>query len=215
MSDTVAIVITLIVYKVVLVTIGIVVERRNRSNEDFFLGGRKLGPWVSAISASASSSSAWTLLSVSGMAFAKGVSALWLFPACVGGFLLNWFLVAPRLRRFSAQSGAVTLTEVLAGSRPSAVRRLVIGTASVIVVFSLTVYVGTQFHAAGKTFEAMFGIQASTSIVIGAAIVLLYTLLGGFWAVSITDTLQGLLMAATAVILPMFALIEVGGPASP
>ncbi|MBT8137438.1 MAG: sodium/proline symporter, partial [Gammaproteobacteria bacterium] len=90
MSKAQVILFTLIAYKVALVAIGLWAQRRTRDNTDFFLGGRQLGPVVAAISASASSSSAWTLLGVSGFAFAFGISAVWLFPATVGGFLINW-----------------------------------------------------------------------------------------------------------------------------
>ena len=126
MTNETAVLVTLIVYKLVLIGFGVFAHRRTRDGVDFFLGGRKLGPLVAAISASASSSSGWTLLAVSGTAFTKGIHALWLFPACVGGFLLNWLLVAPRLRRISRESGAITLTEVLAGPRGSRLRSIIV-----------------------------------------------------------------------------------------
>ncbi|MHC5012831.1 MAG: sodium/proline symporter, partial [Planctomycetota bacterium] len=173
-------------------------------------GGRRLGPFVAAVSASASSSSAWTLLGVSGAAYAWGLSALWLFPACVGGFCLNWYVLAPSLQRLSHRTGALTVTDVLAGhgaNRNAAVTWL----ASLIVIVSLGAYVAYQYQGAGKTFHATFDIPLWESILIGAGIVLLYTILGGFWAVSLTDTLQGLVMALTAVILPIAGLVEVGG----
>ncbi len=110
-----AVLVTLILYQLILVGLGVLSQRRVRDGVDFFLGGRQLGPTVAAISASASSSSAWTLLGVSGAAYAWGLSALWLFPACVGGFALNWYLLARGLRASSRRSGAVTVTEVLAG----------------------------------------------------------------------------------------------------
>jgi sodium/proline symporter len=96
-NETGLVLATLVVYNAVLVGIGLWARGRNRSVEDFYLAGRRLGPWVAAISASASSSSAWTLLGVSGAAYAWGLPALWLFPATVGGFLVNWVWVAPRL----------------------------------------------------------------------------------------------------------------------
>ena len=105
MTRTQAILLTLITYKVVLVLIGLWASRRTRDDADFFIGGRRLGPVVAAISASASSSSAWTLLSVSGMACLWGLPALWLFPATLSGFLINWFVVGPRLWRQSGEQG--------------------------------------------------------------------------------------------------------------
>lgn len=206
--------ITLVIYQALLLAIGWWANRRTQDSVDFFLGGRALGGFVAAVSASASSSSAWTLLGVSGSAYAWGLSALWLFPATLGGFLINWVFVAPRLRRLAAAGDAVTLTDVLAafpqdgGRRSLAVARL----ASAIVIVSFGFYVAAQFQAAGAAFDAQFGLNASLAIVIGAAIVVLYTLLGGFWAVSVTDSVQGMLMALTAVLLPVGGLFAVGGP---
>ena len=204
-SSHTAILLTLVAYKLVLVGLGLWAQRRTQTGTDFFLGGRQLGPWVAAISASASSSSAWTLLGVSGAAYQWGLSAVWLFPACVGGFVLNWFLVAPALQRASHRTGALTVTELLAGAHRG-VRTL----ASLIILVSLCTYVAAQFQGAGKAFNETFGWSVEHSILLGSAIVVLYTLLGGFWAVSLTDTLQGLLMAGTAVVLPVAALMTIG-----
>jgi len=212
MSDAaVAILITLVVYKLALLGIGLWAQRRTRDSEDYFLGGRQLGPTVAALSSAASSSSAWTLLGVSGYAYSYGLSSVWLFPACVGGFALNWWLLAPRLRQASASTGALTVTELLAGPRSRPLHRAITVTASMIVLFSLLVYVASQFQGAGKTFAETFGMTPLASITLGSAIVITYTLLGGFWAVSVTDTLQGMVMAVTSVILPISALAAVGG----
>ncbi|MFU8821581.1 MAG: sodium:solute symporter family transporter, partial [Gammaproteobacteria bacterium] len=213
MSRAEAIFYTLVVYKVALVAIGLWATRRTRDTGDFFLGGRRLGGWVAAISASASSSSAWTLVAVSGMAYLWGWPALWLFPATLSGFLINWLWVGPRLMRASRASGAITLTEFLAG--PDAARgwpRRVVVLASGIVLFSFTFYIAAQFQAAGNAFASAFELEMRTAIMIGAAVVLLYTLLGGFWAVSVTDTLQGLVMALTALVVPIAAVAAAGGP---
>lgn len=212
MSETLAIAITLVAYKIALVVIGLLANRRTHDVADFFLGGRRLGPWVAAISASASSSSAWTLLGVSGAAYAWGLGALWILPACVGGFLLNWLLLGPRLRRLSADDGSLTVTDVLAGPPGSPGSRAVRGLCTAIVLLSLLAYVAAQFQGAGKTFHQTFAMDTPTAVLLGAGIIVLYTLLGGFWAVSITDTLQGLVMAAAAVLVPAVALGAVGGP---
>lgn len=212
MSESTAILLTLVVYKFVLVAIGIVANRRTHDAADFFLGGRKLGPWVAAISASASSSSAWSLLGVSGAAYAWGLGSLWLLPACVGGFALNWYVLAPRLRRLSAKEDALTVTDLLAGPRDAPGSSAIRWLCSTIVVLSLLVYVASQFQGAGKTFHETFQLSMTTSILLGGGIVVIYTLLGGFWAVSITDALQGMIMVGAAVLLPAVALVEVGGP---
>lgn len=211
MSEQTAILVTLVAYKVALVAIGLAANRRTKDAADFFLGGRRLGPWVAALSASASSSSAWTLLGVSGAAYAWGFGAIWILPACVGGFVINWAVLAPHLRRHAARSGALTVTEVLAGPPDAPRARTIRVLASGIVLLSLMTYVASQFQGAGKTFQDTFGMGESSAVLLGAGIVVLYTILGGFWAVSITDTLQGFVMALAAVALPIGALSMVGG----
>ena len=211
MSRSEAILYTLVSYQALLLAIGLWASRRTRDREDFFLGGRALGPWVAAISASASSSSAWTLLSVSGMAYLWGLPALWLFPATLLGFLVNWLWIAPRLQRMAAHSGDITLTGFLAGPPDAPGRERILVAASAIVLFSFLFYIAAQFQAAGNAFASAFDLEMGAAVAVGAAVVLVYTLLGGFWAVSVTDTLQGLLMAATAIVLPAIALAAVGG----
>lgn len=211
MSKSQSILLTLIVYKVVLILIGLWASRRTGDLTDFYLGGRRMGATVAAVSASASSSSAWTLLSVSGMAYLWGLPAMWLFPATLSGFLINWIYVAPRLMRESRQSGALTLTEFLAGPTGGPGRAAILRLGAGIVLFSFVFYIAAQFQAAGDAFASSFGLPMSTAVLIGATVIVVYTLLGGFWAVSVTDTLQGLLMAATAVILPWIALVATGG----
>lgn len=205
---------TLLTYNLALIAIGVWASRRTHDDSDFYLGGRKLGGWVAALSASASSSSAWTLLGVSGAAYAWGLSAIWLFPATVSGFLINWLWVAPRMMEQTRRDGSLTLTEFVAGGRDHHLYPLVMRVSSVAIVFSFMFYIAAQFQAAGHAFAASFGLSTNVSIAIGAAIILVYTLLGGFWAVSVSDTLQGLLMAGTAVILPIVALVSVGGVGS-
>lgn len=211
MENTGAVLVTLVVYNALLIGVGLWARGRNKNVEDYFLAGRGLGPWVAAISASASSSSAWTLLGVSGAAYAWGLPALWLFPATVGGFLLNWAWVAPRLQRLAREEGAVTLSEVIAPASIGALRIVILRAAALIIVFCFVFYIASQFEAAGKAFESVFGLPKHTSILVGAGIVLAYTLLGGFWAVSVTDSIQGLLMAVAGIVLPISALLAVGG----
>lgn len=212
MNRGTAIVVTLVVYKIVLLALGFWGQRRTKDTADYYLGGRQLGPLVASISAAASSSSAWTILGVSGAAYSWGLGAVWLFPACVGGFFINWYILAPGVRRMTDRTGALTALELLAGPKDSRLHREIRTIASIIVLFSLGAYVCSQLQAAGKTFASTFPeLGFESSVLIGGGIVVFYTLLGGFWAVSLTDTLQGLLMAATAITLPIAALVEVGG----
>jgi len=211
MGATTAVLLTLVLYNAVLIGVGLWASGRNRDVADFYLAGRGLGPWIAAISASASSSSAWTLLGVSGAAYAWGLPALWLFPATVGGFLINWIWVAPRLKKLASEESAVTLSAVIAPVGLGESRRTILRVAAGIIVFCFVFYVASQFEAAGKAFESTFDLSKQTSILIGAGIVLAYTLLGGFWAVSVTDSVQGLLMLVAAIVLPAVSLIAVGG----
>ncbi len=211
MDAHVSLLVTLVVYKVVLLSIGWWAAGRSHDGAGFYLGGRGLGPWVAAISAAASSSSAWTLLGVSGAAYARGLSAFWLLPACFSGFLLNWLVVARPLQREAARCGAVTLTEFLAADSKGRQRRALILCASVIVLLSLGVYVASQFQAAGKTFAETLDMDFRWAVVVGAGIVMIYTMSGGFWAASVSDLVQGLVMAAACVLVPVAALIKVGG----
>jgi len=203
---------TLVAYQFLMLGIGWWASKRNLDSEDFYLGGRRLGGLVAALSASASSSSAWSLLGVSGAAFVWGLPAVWLIPATLSGFLINWYLVAPRLASQSRITGALTLTEFLAGPRGDPARRTMMRLGATVILFSFTFYIAAQFQAAGTTFASVLDIRQDTAIVVGAAVVLAYVWLGGFWAASITDTVQGLLMAFSAVLLPVLALIAVGGP---
>lgn len=204
---------TLIVYLLVLLGIGLWAQRRTDDSADFHLAGRQLGPWVAALSASTSSSSAWSLLGVSGAAYAWGLQAAWLAPAVISGFVINWYLVAPRLLRASHQDGSLTLVEFLArggGDKERLLRQL----GALIILFCFTFYIAAQFQAAGSAISAALPLSTSAAVWIGAAVVLIYVLLGGFWAASVTDAVQGALMAIVALILPVLALSAVGGPAA-
>src|SRR5690606_23951455 len=101
--------------KLVMIAVGLIANQLAKDESDYFLGGRRLGPVVAALSASASSSSVWTLLGVSGFAYGFGLAAIWLLPACVGGFALNWYVLAPALRRAAHEQRAITVTELIAG----------------------------------------------------------------------------------------------------
>ncbi|MFQ5748398.1 MAG: sodium/proline symporter [Planctomycetota bacterium] len=209
-----AILLTLLAYLIGLLGIGFWASGRNADEADYFLGGRNLGAWVASISSAASSSSAWTLLGVSGAAYTFGFGAIWILPACLGGFALNWFLLARPLWALAARTGGVTVIDLLArkpdGGRSRGISRL----ASLIVLLSLGGYVASQFQGAGKALAGTFpGLEPSVGILCGVGVILLYTLMGGFWAVSVTDLVQGLVMAAASLLVPAAALVAVGGPA--
>ena len=167
MSRTTVVIATLVVYKMLLLGIGWWAKSRNRNEEDFFLGGRGLGPLVAAISYSSSASSAWTLLGVSGIAYVLGVSALWIAAGSFTGMLVAWFWIAPRLMTFSRKHNQITLTDLLAHDSSGSMRRAIVISASVIVIFSFTFYVAAQFQGAGNSFASTFQLSMTESILIG------------------------------------------------
>ncbi len=205
------ILITLIVYQAVLLGIGYWARSRATTTDGYFLGDRGLGPWVASLSYAAGSSSAWSILGVSGIAFSEGLGSFWLLPGTITGHIVVWYVVAPWLRQASREKGWLTLTDLLVdGLSP----RLALGCArisAVIVLFAFTFYIAAQFQGAANTFTAVFDFDFLAALLLGAMIVVLYTLWGGFWAVSLTDALQAVLMLVAAILLPIFALAEVGG----
>lgn len=209
--DTGIALLTLVLYKLVLIGIGLWAERRNRSEADFFLGGRALGPVVASISYGASSASAWTLLGISGIAYMIGTSAVWLALGAILGCAIAWLWLAPRLMNYSREHQLLTVTEVLAHGTTGRHRRIIIRFCSLIIVVAFLFYIASQFQGAGNTFASTFAMSQGKAIALGGTIIMLYTLLGGFWAVSLTDTLQGLLMLLTALLLPGAAWLAVGG----
>ena len=211
MEKTILVLITLVAYKLLLIGIGFWASRRNSDEEDFFLGGRGLGPVVAAISYSSSASSAWTLLGLSGAAYILGLRVVWLALGSIIGMLVAWYWIGPRLQVYSRERGNITLTDFLAEGSSGPVRKAIVVCTSIIVIFTFAFYVAAQFQGAGNTVSSTFDLGMTESIFIGALIIMIYTLLGGFWAVSVTDTVQGLLMAFTAVLLPVAAFLEVGG----
>jgi sodium/proline symporter len=210
--DSTVVLITLVSYKALLVLIGLWAQRRVSSEQDFFLAGRQLGPWVAAVSYSASAASAWTLLGMSGLAFTLGLSALWVALGAVLGCGFSWFVLAPRVMRLGGDQSILSATEFIALGTEGEQRQRIITLASAIILFCFLVYVASQFQGAGNTFASTFDMSSAESIVLGGLIILVYTLLGGFWAVSVTDTIQGLLMILTAILLPAAAILHFGGP---
>jgi sodium/proline symporter len=198
-------------YCLVMLAIGAWSARRARDAEEFFLGGRRLGPWLAALSQGATQSSAWTMVGVSGAAFAWGLPAVWIWVSVVAGYAVNWFWVAPRLRRLSAEEGSLTLVQLLAGRVGGPRAALLRRSAAVVVVFSFLFYVAAQFQAAGQAFSIALDLPLAPCIVAGSAVIVAYTLAGGFWAASVTDFLQALLMLLVAVVLPVAALQAAGG----
>ena len=199
-----------IVYVGIMLWIGYTVSRSTYSPADFFLANRSLKAWVTAVSSTASSESAWAVLGTVGLAYKEGLSALWFFPGCLLGYALNWFFVAERLRKHSREKKTLTIPDYLETHFTDNTHLIRI--ISVIIIFAcMMAYIAAQFLAIGKTFDAIFGIPHLVSIPIGGTIIIIYTMMGGFRAVAWTDFIQGLIMVVGLVVLSLAAVIELGG----
>ncbi|MHC5114654.1 MAG: sodium/proline symporter [Planctomycetota bacterium] len=200
------------VYTLAIVAIGIASARHaHRSDADYFLAGRRLGPWVAALSASASSESGWVTLGLVGWAFTSGYAAYWIIPGCLVGFVVNWFVIAGRMRDRSHELEALTLADFFAfnfAERVPILRILCV----IVILTAMWLYVAAQFAAAGKAFSAAFtDLPYWAGVVIGTVIVLLYTVVGGFRATCWTDFAQGVVMVFTLVAFPVYLLANHGG----
>jgi sodium/proline symporter len=199
-----------IVYVGIMLWIGYTVSRSTYSPADFFLANRSLKAWVTAVSSTASSESAWAVLGTVGLAYKDGLSALWFFPGCLLGYALNWFFVAERLRKHSREKKTLTIPDYLETHFTDNTHLIRI--ISVIIIFAcMMAYIAAQFLAIGKTFDAIFGIPHLVSIPIGGTIIIIYTMMGGFRAVAWTDFIQGLIMVVGLVVLSLAAVLELGG----
>lgn len=199
------------VYLLLMLGIGIVAYKRTTNLSDYILGGRSLGPWTSAISAGASDMSGWLLLGLPGAAYVSGISASWIAVGLLIGTWLNWLIVARRLRLYSFKvSDALTLPEYFANRFNDKSQLLRVISAIFILMFFLF-YTSSGLVAGGRLFETVFGYDYTLAVTIGTIAVISYTFFGGFLAVSWTDLIQGLMMAAALAIVPIIAFGDLGG----
>ncbi|HAS8166327.1 TPA: sodium/proline symporter PutP [Vibrio vulnificus] len=199
---------TFIAYLILMVAIGVYAYKKTSSSSDYFLGGRSLGPWPAALSAGASDMSGWLLLGLPGYAYAAGIESFWLAGGLLVGTWANWLVSAKRLRTYSIQTDALTLPKFLSRRFDDKSKLIQTISAFFILLFFLF-YTSSGLVAGGKLFETVFGLDYSTAVIIGTLCVVSYTLFGGFLAVSWTDLVQGLLMAAALMIVPI-AVMEGG-----
>ena len=198
-------------YLLIVMAIGVLATRfSSRGLGEFFLAGRRLNSFVVALSAVSSGRSAWLIIGVTGMAYARGLSAIW---AILGYTLVEFWMflsLAPRLRQWTAQMDDITIPDFLA-SRFRDRSHLLRWVAVTIIVLFMVTYIAAQFVGGGKAFSSTFDMSMTTGVLLTAAIVLFYTLLGGFLAVSLTDVLQAVFMLIGLVVLPVKAILDLGG----
>ncbi|MHA7879446.1 MAG: sodium/proline symporter PutP [Saccharospirillum sp.] len=212
MSNTFAVSLTFLIYLAGMLWIGLWAYRRTSNLSDYILGGRSLGAWPSAVSAGASDMSGWLLLGLPGAMYASGLGASWIAIGLLAGTYINWLMVAPRLRSYSqAANDSLTLPEYFSNRFEDTVSIRVISALFILLFFLF--YTSSGLVAGGKLFETVFGLDYTLAVSIGTIAVVTYTLFGGYLAVSWTDLVQGLLMAAALIIVPMTAFFVVGsGP---
>ncbi|MCP4453277.1 MAG: sodium/proline symporter PutP [Planctomycetes bacterium] len=202
--------ITFVAYFIGLTGIGLYFWRKNQSVEDYLLGGRGMGAWVTALSAQASDMSGWLLMGLPGAIYVSGLSGSWIAFGLFIGTVLNWCLVSGRLRVYTQATDAITLPCFFEErfSDPTGMLRIL---SAIIILVFFTIYASSGLVATGRLFESTFNISYQTAVLSGCAIIVLYTFLGGFMAVCWTDLFQGLLMLIALVVVPVMAYRQIGG----
>jgi sodium/proline symporter len=203
-------IIVFIAYFVLLLGVGFYFYRRNESIEEYLLGGRGMGAWVTALSAQASDMSGWLLMGLPGAIFVGGMTNAWIAVGLFIGTALNWRLVSKRLRIYTQKTNSITLPcffEERFGD-PTGLLRIL---SAVVILIFFTIYTSSGLVAAGKLFQSTFGVPYVWAVVIGGAVIIAYTFLGGFLAVCWTDLFQGSLMVLALIVVPIVAFTRIGG----
>lgn len=209
MATTVTI-ITFTIYLVFLLLIGLFFYKKTNNLEDYLLGGRSMGVWVTALSAQASDMSGWLLMGLPGAIFLYGLGQSWIAIGLLIGTVLNWVLVAPRLRLYTEKTNSLTLSSFFENrfKDPTGLLRII---SAIITLIFFTIYASSGMAGAGKLFESMFNIPYVTAVIGGCFVIVLYTFLGGFLAVCWTDLFQGALMFFSILVVPIYAIATRGG----
>lgn len=208
--STVGILISVVVYLVGMLAIGIMYSKNNNS-EDFYLGGRKLGPIVTAMSTEASDMSAYLLMGVPGLALFCGLAeASWTAIGLALGTYLNWLIVAKRLRQYSEKIHAITIPDFIA-IRFRDNTKLIETLGALIVIIFFVPYTASGFAACGKLFNSLFGFDYMTSMIISAAVIVAYCATGGFMAASVTSLIQSIVMTVALIVVLIFGINTAGG----
>lgn len=210
-EGNIGVIVTFSLYILLMLAIGYIAWKRTTNLSDYILGGRSLGPLPSALSAGASDMSGWLLLGLPGAAFANGIGASWIAIGLLAGTWLNWLFVARRLRTYSLAAGdSLTLPSYFENRFGDTSRILRVVSAFFILLFFLF-YTSSGLVAGGKLFNSVFELPYVTAVAVGTIAIVLYTFFGGFLAVSWTDVIQGLLMFAALLIVPVWAIQHQGG----
>ncbi len=201
----------IVVYLLAMLGVGVWFAKKNNSVDDFYLGGRKLGPFVTAMSAEASDMSSWLLMGLPGVAYLTGLAeASWTAIGLAVGTYINWLIVARRIRRYSQQLNAITVPQFFS-KRWGDERNLLSAIAAVIIIIFFIPYMASGFSACGKLFHTLFGTDYVTAMLISAAVIVIYTVMGGFLAASTTDLVQSIIMTVALIVVLGFGVTQAGG----
>ncbi len=211
MSDSIGwIIVAFVLYLFAMVVIGALCSKKNNTTEDYFLGGRKLGGWVAALSAQASDMSGWLLMGLPGSIYALGTGQAWIAIGLFIGTVLNWLCISGRLRRYTIRANNALTLPTYFENRFHDKKRVLLFISSVTIVVFFLVYTASALAAGGKLFNSVFNVDYRIALTIGAIVILTYTFLGGFLAVCTTDFVQGTLMLVALLVVPIAALSIVG-----
>lgn len=206
------ILISIIVYLVLVIAIGIFYAKSNNSTKDFYLGGRTLGPLVTAMSAEASDMSSWLLMGLPGVAYACGIAdAAWTAIGLAIGTYINWLIVAKRLRKYTEIAGDSTTIPEFFSKRHRDNRNILSLIAALVIVVFFVPYTASGFSACGKLFNSLFEVDYFTAMVISAVVIVIYTTLGGFLAASTSDFMQSIVMTIALIVILGFGTVTAGG----
>lgn len=207
----ICIMIVMVVYLAMMVIIGALYSKRTNNVGDFYLGGRKLGPLVTAMSAEASDMSSWLLMGLPGVAYVTGIcDAGWTAIGLGVGTYFNWLIVAKRLRNYSANIGAITIPDFFS-IRYKEKKNILMAIAAIIIVIFFVPYTASGFAACGKLFGTLFGVDYHLAMIVSAIIIVGYTSLGGFNAASTTDLIQSIVMTIALIVVLVFGITQAGG----
>ena len=212
MKDTVQIMTTMIIYMVAVIAIGVAFAKKaNKNSDNYFLGGRTLGPWVTAMSAEASDMSGWLLMGLPGVAYWCGIAdATWTAIGLAAGTYINWLITSKRLRRYSEKANAITLPEFFS-NRFHEKSKVVMTIAALFILIFFTVYAASCLVTCGKLFSTLFGLDYVPMMIVGAVFVLVYTIIGGFLAESASDFMQAIVMIIALAVIVLTGTYAAGG----
>ena len=211
MNDQTTKLVILGLYLLLMLVIGFMTAKKTKDFSDYILGGRKLGKWSTALSAQASDMSGWLLLGLPGAIYLTGMVEAWVAIGLALGTYFNWKVIARRLRIYTETAGnSLTIPDFLE-NRFADKTRVLRTIPALVIIFFFAVYTSSQFAAGAKLFSSILNMEYQHALIIGSIVIIGYTLLGGFLAVTFTDVIQGILMFLALIIVPIYALLTLGG----